>query len=244
LTQAYNDWLADYCSHEPRRLGGAMLLPNSGVADALKEIERVGSRPGIVGALIGCYPHGDLDISPDDDEVWRALVEMQMPLHIHVSLNDSMPAAHAKGAIVGDVRFYDAPKRILQFVMTGVFDRFPELQLVMVEVDAGWVPYFKQQVMDRFERFGYAKTMPVERRPADYIEENVSFTIITDTHALDNRESIGIDRLLWSSDYPHMGADWPHSWRMINHDYARIPRHERELILTGNAQRLYRFDQR
>ena len=85
--------------------------------------------------------------------------------------------------------------------------------------------------------FGFVRDIRVEGA-------NVSFTIITDTFALDNRDSIGVERLLWSSDYPHMGADWPHSWRTINHDYARIPRHERELILAGNAQRLYGFDRR
>jgi predicted TIM-barrel fold metal-dependent hydrolase len=47
--------------------------------------------------------------------------------------------------------------------------------------------------------------------------------------------------LMWSSDYPHGGSDWPNSIRSIHADYSDVPVQERDLILSGNAQRLYRF---
>jgi predicted TIM-barrel fold metal-dependent hydrolase len=96
-------------------------------------------------------------------------------------------------------------------------------------------------VADRYERLGHVASSRLARNPIDYIEQNFSFTIITDTFAVDNRRLIGTDRILWSSDYPHMGSDWPHSWRSINHDFSGVPRDERDLILAGNADRLYRF---
>jgi predicted TIM-barrel fold metal-dependent hydrolase len=241
LIRAYNDWLSDYCAHDPKRLGGLMLLPNCGVEHALAEFDRVGGRSGIVGVLLGRYPNGSLQMTAEDDAMWKAASAGQMPVHIHVGLTESMPSAHAAGSIPGDVRFYDAPKRILQFVMTGVFDRVPDLDVVMVEVDAGWLPYFKQQVGDRYERLGLVATGSLDRHPVAYIEDHFYFTIITDTIAIENRHTIGVDRLMWSSDYPHMGADWPHSWRSINHDFASVPKEERDLMLVGNAQRLYKF---
>ncbi|HVM63483.1 MAG TPA: amidohydrolase family protein, partial [Acidimicrobiales bacterium] len=64
----------------------------------------------------------------------------------------------------------------------------------------------------------------------------------TDHFAIRNRHSIGVERLMWSSDYPHSGSDWPNSVRVIHADFADVPGGERDLILAGNAQRLYGFD--
>jgi predicted TIM-barrel fold metal-dependent hydrolase len=55
------------------------------------------------------------------------------------------------------------------------------------------------------------------------------------------RDAIGVERMLWSSDYPHVSSDWPHSWRTILNALSGVPAAERQLILAGNAQRLYGF---
>jgi predicted TIM-barrel fold metal-dependent hydrolase len=219
------------------------MLPNRGVSQALGEIERLSSRPGIVGVVAGCYPHGDLEISESDDEVWRALVDYELPLHVHVSMTDQMPAAH-KSKIVGDVRFYDAPKRILQFLWSGVFDRVPGLRIVVAEVDCGWVPYFTEQVDDRYYRLGPGAGMTLDAAPSEYIARHFWFTYITDHYGVRNRHAIGVDRMMWSSDYPHVGADWPNSNRTIAADFSGMPKSERWQILAGNALGLYHFDQR
>jgi len=242
LVRAYNDWLAEYCSHAPHRLGGLVLLPNRGVPAAVAELERAVQLPGMVGALVGCYPHGDLDIEPEDDAVWQAVVDADVPLHIHVSMINEMPGAH-QTKVVGAVRFWDAPNRILQFVQSGVFDRIPDLHVVVTETDCGWVPYLKEQADDRFHRLGRG-TAVVDRLPSDDISEHFSFTYITDHYGLRNRYDIGVERMLWSSDYPHVGSDWPNSWRTIAADFSGIPRDERDQILAGNAERLYKFTSR
>lgn len=242
LVQAYNDWIAEYAQHEPDRLGGLALLPNRGVDLAARELDRVLEMPGIVGVIAGAYPHGDLQITAEDDVIWERLAEAGLPLHIHVSMVDQMPAAHSS-KIVGDVRFYDAPTRILQFVWSRVFDRVPGLKLVVAEVDAGWVPYFKEQVDDRFRRLGRGARVGLSAPPSEYIAEHVYFTYITDHLGIRLRQDIGVERMMWSSDYPHVGSDWPNSWRTIAADYSGVARDERDLMLAGNAQRLYRFGQ-
>jgi predicted TIM-barrel fold metal-dependent hydrolase len=247
LVQAYNDWLSEYCEHEPGRLGGIMLVPNRGVDDAIAEIRRVVERPGIVGALIGCYPHGSLDLLEEDDAVWRAVADAAVPLHIHVKLVNELPTdIYAPGVITqghaeGDLRFLQAPVRMVQFVNGGVFERVPDLQLVLAEVDAGWVPYVKEQVDNRLLRRGIGADIRQRQLPSRIIEEHISFTYITDHFAVRNRHAIGVERLMWSSDYPHAGSDWPNSVQVIHADFADVPARERDLILAGNAQRLYRF---
>jgi len=61
-------------------------------------------------------------------------------------------------------------------------------------------------------------------------------TYITDHYGIRNRHDIGVERILWSSDYPHVGADWPNSWRTIGADFSGIERAERDLILSGKRR--------
>jgi predicted TIM-barrel fold metal-dependent hydrolase len=247
MVRAYNDWLIDYCAHDPSRLGAMILLPNRGIDQAASEIERVGQSTAVTGALMGCYPHGDTDLVEEDDYVFRALAEAGLPLHIHVGLVDQYPAdVYAPGRITagraaGDLRFMQAVPVLVQLLNSGVLDRVPDLPIVFVEVDAGWVPYIKEQMDNRWRRRASGPTARLATLPSQYIEERFSFTCITDQYAIANRHRIGTDRLLWSSDFPHSGSDWPNSWRSIDATFADVPRHERDAILAGNAQRLYGF---
>ena len=250
MVQAYNDWLAEYASCEPTRLGGIALIPNRGIEQAVSEIRRVATQPGIAGLLIGCFPHGDTDLVPEDDPVWEAAIETGLPLHVHVKLVNEYPQdIYAPGRITqgrseGDLRFLQAPVLMVQFLNAGVLERMPELKLVFAEVDAGWVPYVKEQLDNRFRRRATGPKARLTKLPSEYIDDHFWFTYLTDHYAVHNRHAIGVENLMWSSDFPHSGTDWPDSWRQIDADFSDVPKHERDLILAGNAQALYRFGER
>jgi predicted TIM-barrel fold metal-dependent hydrolase len=247
LVQAYNDWLIEYCSHDPTRLGAIVLVPNRGVDQAVAEVERLAGKTGVAGALIGCYPHGDKDISEDDDKVWHAIADAGLAAHIHVGLVDQYPTdMYSPGRITaghaaGDLRFLQAPAIMVQFLNSGVFNRVPNLKVVLGEVDAGWVPYVKEQMDNRFRRRASGPKARLTRLPSEYIAEHFYYTFITDNYAIRNRHAVGVDRLMWSSDYPHSGSNWPDSWLSIDASFGDTPAVERESILVGNAQSLYHF---
>jgi len=213
-------------------------LPNRGAAPAVEEIDRVWGRPGIRGVMIGCYPNGALEPVPDDDAVWERLAGGGITLNIHVSLSQAMPAAH-RSPLPGYGRFFDAPNRIVQMIFAGVFDRVPALDLVVAEVDCGWVPYFKEQIDNNYRRLAPVSDFRIADVPSAYVERHVHFAYITDDFGVDHRDAVGVERMLWSSDYPHISSDWPHSWKTINETFAGVPIVERDAILAGNAQRLY-----
>jgi predicted TIM-barrel fold metal-dependent hydrolase len=52
---------------------------------------------------------------------------------------------------------------------------------------------------------------------------------------------VGVERVLWSNDYPHISADWPHSWRVIQASTSGMNPADRHAVLAGNAMRLYGF---
>jgi predicted TIM-barrel fold metal-dependent hydrolase len=240
LVRAYNDWLTEYVAYAPERFGGLALLPNRGAASAVEEVERVWGRPGIRGVMIGCYPNGTLEPADEDDAVWARLAEAGVPVSIHVSLSQAMPAAH-RVPLPGYGRFFDAPNRIVQMIFAGVFDRFPSLAVVVAEVDCGWVPYFKEQIDNNYRRLAPVSDFRITALPSEYVERHVHFTYLTDNFGIDQRHAVGVERILWSSDYPHISSDWPHSWKAIDETFADVPAGERDAILHGNAERLYKF---
>jgi predicted TIM-barrel fold metal-dependent hydrolase len=126
-------------------------------------------------------------------------------------------------------------------IFDGIFDRFPGLEVSIAEVDCGWVPYVKEQIDNNYRRLEPRSRFGLAAPPSTYIERHFHFGFITDTLGIDLRHRIGVDRILWSSDYPHISADWPHSWRTIDAAFSGVPADEKARILCGNAMRLYGF---
>lgn len=249
MVQAYNDWLSEFCGHDPSRLGGAYIVPHRGVDQALAEIERMDGRPGMIAPMIGAYPNGSLDLTDGCDPVWRAITDRGLALHIHVSLGMSMPrdihvGAATEQAARSALRFSDAMVRMQQFMASGALERNPELNVAFIEVDAGWVPFMKQQLDNRVIRKAAGSVMRHQELPSAVIERHFYFSYITDHFAIANRHHVGVERMLWSSDFPHSGSDWPNSAQMSHAVFANVPPAERDLIMAGNAQRLYRFSDR
>ena len=111
----------------------------------------------------------------------------------------------------------------------------------MAEVDCGWVPYYKEQIDNNYQRLLATSDFIIEELPSVYVERNVHFTFLTDPFGIRSRYDVGVDNMLWSSDYPHISADWPYSWRSIQAAMSGVPHEEREKMLAGNAARLYGF---
>jgi predicted TIM-barrel fold metal-dependent hydrolase len=241
MVRAYNDWISEFVSYAPERFGGMALLPNRGGAKAtIAEIDRVLDRPGMRGVVMGAYPNGTLTIQPEDDPVWAALEERGIPLTIHVALAQSVPTI-IKAKLPGYGRFFDAPNRMIEMIFSGMFDRFPKLNVFFAEVDCGWVPYVKEQIDNNYNRLEPVQRFGLKQLPTAYIEQHFHFGYMTDTFGIKNRVHIGAERILWSSDYPHISADWPYSWRTIQASLSGVEPAERDLILHGNAQRLFGF---
>jgi predicted TIM-barrel fold metal-dependent hydrolase len=241
MIRAYNDWLSEYVEYAPERFAGMAMLPNRGAEGALAELERVVDRPGMRGVVIGCWPNGTLELQPEDDKVFARLAERGIPLGIHVSLGQRMPAAH-KAKLPGYGRFFDAPNRMIEMIFAGIFDRVPELDVVFAETDFGWVPYVREQIDNNYQRLEPTAHFGLQALPSEYISRHFHFGYMTDTFGIRNRHDVGVERILWSSDYPHISADWPLSWRVIQSSMSGVPVDERHAILAGNAQRLYHFD--
>jgi len=78
--------------------------------------------------------------------------------------------------------------------------------------------------------------------PSEYFRRQLYATFIDDPFGIAHRDDIGVENLLWSSDFPHSATFWPHSREKIARDFHGVDATDKQKILAGNAAQLYRFD--
>ncbi len=241
--EAYNEWLIeDFCSADPSRLFPVYQIPNLGIDVSVAQL-RQAARLGCRGAVISTWPSGNPALGDADDPFWAAAEELEMPISMHFGLvttqvgHQAAPAARgALGAVAGMVKM--APV-LVDMIFEGVFDRCPALQMLAVEVGCGWVPHAAEMMDDRYWRNRTHTGLTLKKLPSEYLRDNWGFTYIVDRIGVQMRHAIGIDNMLWSTDFPHHGNDYPYSRETIDQHFVNVAEAERHAILAGNAVRLY-----
>ena len=126
------------------------------------------------------------------------------------------------------------------WIMGGVFERFPRLKVVFVEPGLGWVPWWLYIVDDLTQRQGY-DFPAITELPSHYFRQNVFLTFIDEPNAVRHaHECLGIENIMWSSDYPHPVSSWPHSHMLVDKMFAR--RRPARARAGGERQRRARLE--
>jgi predicted TIM-barrel fold metal-dependent hydrolase len=262
--EAYNNFLwEEFCAPDRDRLVGMAQIPSLGVDSAVETMRKAKAR-GFHGVVIGCWPAGGDNLSDEDDVFWAAAADEGMPVCIHIGLQSRATRQRARQAaakaggrsdLYGDKEkrskanakavaglggvFSVVPGIIGQLIFTGVFERFPDLHVSMIETGVGWIPHFLEQIDDRYWRNRSWGNIPIAEPPSFYWRRNMSATFITDRNGIANRYGVGVDNIMWSTDYPHHGNDWPYSRKTIDDTMGDLPADERHAILAGNAVRIW-----
>ena len=245
---AYNDWLADFCGAHPAELLGIAVIPAFDVDQAIAEGRRAKDR-GMVGVLLPQdTPDGSRYSHPRWDPLWAALAEMALPVSLHIIASGHANANWAKdetGEENAGVAYAVLPVRMARafgtFILEGVFDRHPGLHLVSAENELSWAAGFLRRLDWGYHRQTMAgdPMITCKRLPTEYWRENCAMTFIDDRDGIRLRDSIGVDRIMWSSDFPHLDSSWPESRRFLDDQLAGVPEDERRRIVAENCIRLY-----
>jgi predicted TIM-barrel fold metal-dependent hydrolase len=269
ILHAYNRWLSEeYCALDPDRLIGVGILPlATNVEDTIKEMEYC-ANAGLKTVLLQGFPSGKPYPSKEDDRFWAASLDLNIPVSVHVDLDRSGERAGPllkyprereelmqkithdlvdQVARFGPVRGNGSVAAV-QWVLSGLFERFPRLRIFFAENQIGWIPFFLQGADVRYDRhYRWAERLlgfkPLRRLPSEYIREHCLWGFQFDRVGVELRHKINIDRLIWGSDFPHQESDWPESMTVIENNFAGVPQQEKHKMVCGNAVEFFHLAQ-
>ena len=249
IFRAYNDWLAEFCRCDPARLKGIAMVNLDDVADGIRELERA-ARLGLAGAVVTEYPleHRRYD-QPEYEPFWAAAASLGMPLSLHTATRrqGKIRGAGEKTLRAASSRstkaFYPALS-LCDMIFSGVFERHPALTLAIVEFELSWAPNILASMDYTYrERHGEAVyRFKGGMRPSDFFHRNVVLSFQEDAIGIRLRDVIGVDNMMWGSDYPHSEPTFARSRKILEDILAGVPDDEGAKIAGANTARVYRFD--
>jgi predicted TIM-barrel fold metal-dependent hydrolase len=255
IFRGYNDWLAEFCKPFPHQLKGIAMLNIDDVQAGVNELERC-ARLGLAGAMITCYPpEGRPYESPEYEPLWEAAQDLGMPLGLHIGTNRPGPGQEFAAGI-GEITAafvcnadHWVRMSLAQMIYSGVFGRYPRLQVGSVEMELSWAPHFlerldynfKQRARDLFKK-GYWDRYTGDMLPSDYFHRNVFLGFQEDALGIKERQIIGVDNLQWGSDYPHPESTFPRTRQILDEILAECSETEKAKIAGGNAARIYHLN--
>jgi predicted TIM-barrel fold metal-dependent hydrolase len=213
--RVYNEWLSEFCSYDPQRLVGV--------------------------AFMSLY---DIDSSPIYDPLWATAQELEMPVVLHEITG---------GAESRLINFYWEEHRSLDpviapheiqrtlgmMVLSGVFEQFPPLKVISAENHADWLPSFLRRLKKAFRDSPSSYATKLSMDAVDYFHRQVYVTYMNEPEAIEGREIICMDNLVFATDYPHGVSTLPNSQDVVDRDFAALPDGERRKMIHDNIVQAY-----
>src|SRR5919201_1185574 len=178
------------------------------------------------------------------DPFWAAAQEMKVPISLHsiTGMGWESQWDFSDRYMRATVLSHEVERSFSVLIFSGVLDRFPELRIVSAENNCGWLPYYLQRMDRTFERGRHAAGFKIQLKPSEYFRRQMHCTYIDDYVGVAMRHFVGVDRMMWSSDYPHQASSWPRSQEVVARDFKDASPDDRFKITRGNVAKLYGFD--
>lgn len=245
--RVYNDWLAEFCSYAPTQFAGLGLISLFDVERGRQELERC-RKMGLRGAMVwACPPEDRPYSSPAYEPFWAAAQDLGMPLSLHLATGRRRESSladtdRAEFWVNFVVRPHEIQHSLLMLIFSGVLERFPRLKFVSAENDIAWVPHLLERADKYYRRLKKAYDAPLSLTPSEYFRRQCYATFIDDPMGLKTYHLTGsADNFIWSTDYPHQAATWPHSQEVLARDFQGVPEEDKRKIVRENTARLYGF---
>ena len=244
MFRIYNDWLLDFCRHHPDRSIGLACLPYGDIAGAVKEVHRV-AQLGLRGMELSCSWDMEPMWHPVWEPLWQAVNEIGLPLHFHTFPSlprdkmDQQKGLTRRAAFFTSVAGFQMNliNIVAAVIGSAVLERYPNIRLSFGESGIGWLPY----ALDRmdFEWEDRFRDLGLTMRPSDYWRRQCKATFQFDRIGTKLIDDIGVETLMWGSDYPHPDGVWPESSKYIAEQFGHLPPDVVHKITCENAGRFY-----
>lgn len=236
VAQALNDWSIDRWLRLDDRLYGLMVVPAAEPEEAAKEIRRIGRHPKIAGVLLCGNPFGRPFGDPLYHPIYEAASELGLAVSIHVATGDRpdsqvtsvggpLAVSFEYNAVFGEC----ASHYVTSFIVHGVFEKFPDLHVMVKEYGVAWLPWLIWRLDENYELLKFESPW-VKKLPSEYIRKHLRFST-QPIEASPNRGGLAQllssvpwleEVLCFSTDYPHYSFDDPaYIARLLPDGWAR-----------------------
>jgi len=249
--RAYNNWIIDFCATDPKRLIPVAHISLLDIAEGVKEVQRV-AKLGVKGAFMRAAPPSQIPYWDHDyDPFWSALQEANMPIGFHVSLNEyflghqwkmSESVTAVQSPLHGyrfSVVMFDVQAAFAALCQGAVFDRFPQLKVLLLETGGGWIAHFLER-MDAKHKLLSWKT-GLKHYPSEYFRRQCWISFDPDETTIPAMvKHCGANTFIWVSDFPHFDAS-PAAVEETNAAISALTPSEQRLILGDNVAHIYQL---
>ena len=257
--RAYNRWLADFCGAAPGRRAGLAQIFLPFIEESVEE-SRWAKENGLTGGVMlpGAPPGSGIEplYAPQYEPIFAVCEELEMPLTHHsgsATPNFGMYLPQSLTIFMLEVTWW-AHRALWHLMFSGVFERHPNLQFVLTETGTAWAPRALQELDSFYRRmkhndqcseyiFGAPTVAKMSLKPSEYFARQchigASFLSPKDCTL---RHQLGVDRIMWGSDYPHVEGSYPYTRELLRLTFAGVDPDEIQQIVGLNAAKLYGFD--
>jgi predicted TIM-barrel fold metal-dependent hydrolase len=255
--ELYNDRQAEIQAESANRLLPLPLMPAYDVDACVTEAKRVAAM-GARGVNMTSDPHdlGAPDLASREwDRFWETCVELQLPVHFHIGASvtgmtffGSYPwPSHdddTKLAIGGTLLFIGNARVVTNLILSGMFDRHPDLKMVSVESGCGWIPFILETLDYEMAENAPDSLKRLKKLPSEYFQSNLYATFWFENNfgrLADLIDTVGSDNIMFETDYPHPTCLYPDPLEAVEAKMSVLDADTRNKILGENARKLYRL---
>ena len=248
VIQAYNDFIIDeWCGPYPDRQIPLVMVPYWDIDASIAELHRTAAK----GAKSYTFPElpDRLGLpswhSADWDPLMAATVETDLTVSLHFGSGGvplASPEAMTTNFTVGISLFgLNSMSAMTELILSPLFHKFPTLRFALSEGGIGWMPYMLERIGYVWERHRWYNDVNREIPPLDIFRRNVFGCFISDRSGIEQRHRIGIDNIMFESDYPHSDSNWPNTGKVLAEQVFDVPDDEVRKMVETNARRVYNF---
>ena len=242
--EAYNRWLAEFCGAYPDRLIGAGQCAVKTPQDGIKELEAIKAQ-GFKGVMLPGMP-GQEDYHHEMyGEFFDAIIDLDLVASFHILTSGEGLVQGYRGSRINSFMSIVRGNQDLMtmFVFDGIFMRHPELKIVSVEADGGWIPHWMYRMDHAYNRHRHwMRGRELDKAPSEYFREHIYFTFQDDYTAFQFKDYVNVERMMWANDYPHSDSTWPWSQDVLKEQLKNMTETEKNLVLHDNVASLYKLD--
>lgn len=235
----YNEYLAELQEQAPGVFYGVGIAAQWDPANARKsisEMKALGLKTYMVPQQAGKFPDGS-DVHYSSDEMtpfWEAVEEAELPICFHIGEGFG-PGPRGQYGTKLLQEFGGFRKTVGELIFGGVLDRHPSLRVVFAEGGISWLPVARQDAEMLLSSYRRLMDWKVEKPIEHYFRNNIYASFMTDSLGLSMIDQIGVDRVMWSVDYPHAEGTFGFSRAAMEEIVEATDADGARRILGGNA---------